>query len=358
MVTEQLSANTRQTAYTKWIETEGVPSYGGYGIEDVSKLGVEPWRRMGCLGAYIDLIGSEETSGAYLLEIQPSGETSPEKHIYEEILFCVSGQASVRYWWEDIGEASFECGPGAIFASPLNTWHRIVNESMSEAARFLAITSAPATFSLLGDPGPIYDNEYSFYDRFDPGNDFFSRPARIVTIRGRETVTTNLISDIQTFALKEEGTPGESSRQRKLSLANNRGNVFVGEYPGRRYSLAHHHEPGIHVYIPRGEGFTSMWPKEAGIRPYQDGNADQVVHFSFRAGSIYVPPRGWFHNHYNVNDAPYLYVGVGPPGDNVPRIGKFPLDSVSITHGGTQIDRVLEDPEFRRIFERAAPDGP
>ena len=347
------------TAYDRWMEEEAVPVHRGFGIEDVATIELGPWHRLGCRGAYLDLVGSESTNGAYVLEIPPGGETAPERHLFEEVLFCISGKATVSYWRDAVHLAAFECQQGANFASPLNAWHQLQNPSTTESARFLAITSAPATFRLLGTSEPIYHNDYAFQDRFDGSPDFFKRPANVVPARGRETVMTNLVPDIRTFELMEipqEASRGEGWRQRKLLLANNRRSMVVAEFPGERYSLAHHHEPGFTIYIPRGEGFTLMWPKDAGIRPYESGNADKVVRFDFHEGSVYVPPRGWYHNHFNFADGPYMYVAVGPTGDSPPRIDGIPYDVVSITKGGTQIDRELEDPMFRRIFDQALED--
>lgn len=346
------------TAYDRWIEQEGVPVHRGFGIEDASTVELGYWDRLSCRGAYVDLVGSESTNGAYVLEIPPGGETTPERHLFEEVVFCLSGRAIVTYWREG-DKASFECEPGANFASPLNAWHQLQNPSTTESTRFLAFTSAPATFRLLGAPEPIYDNDYPFHDRFDGGSDFFTRPASIVAAKARETVVTNLVPDIRTFQLMDipkEASRGEGWRQRKLLLANNRRSMVVAEFPGARYSMAHHHEPGFLIYIPRGEGFTLMWPKEAGVQPYESGNGDKVVRFDFRPNSVYVPPRGWYHNHFNVADDPYMYVAVGPTGDSPPRIDGIPYDVVSITKGGTQIDRELEDPMFRRIFDEALED--
>jgi mannose-6-phosphate isomerase-like protein (cupin superfamily) len=347
------------TAYDRWIEKEAVPVHSGLGIDDVATVELGRWDRLSCHGAYLELLGSESTNGAYVLEVPPGGKTTPERHLFEEVMFCVSGKALVSYWRDHAERAMFECQEGANFASPLNVWHQFQNPSTTESARFLAVTSAPATFRLLGSPEPIYDNDFTFTDRFDGGADFFTRAPNVVETRARETVMTNLVPDIGTFHLMDipqEASRGEGWRQRKLLLAGNRRSMVCAEFPGARYSLAHHHEPGFFIYIPRGQGFTLMWPKEAGVQPYESGYGDKVVRFDFHERSLYAPPRGWYHNHFNVAEDPYMYVAVGPTGDSPPRIDGIPYDVVSITKGGTQIDRDIEDPMFRRIFDEELED--
>src|SRR5437867_13449565 len=67
------------------------------------------------------------------------------------------------------------------------------------------------------------------------------------------------------------------------------GSTLVGhlaEWPVGRYHKAHYHTGGAILLILRTEGYTLMWPQEAGIRPYQSGNGDQVVKVNWREGSV------------------------------------------------------------------------
>ena len=80
------------------------------------------------------------------------------------------------------------------------------------------------------------------------------------------------------------------------------GSTLVGhlaEWPVGRYHKAHVHTGGAILLIRRSEGYTLMWPQEAGIRPYKSGNGDQVIKVNWREGSVFSPPSGWFHQHFN-----------------------------------------------------------
>jgi hypothetical protein len=68
------AAYSDKTPYELWQETEGVPIYGGHGIEDLSALAVAPWKRLGVRGAFINLVGSGRSCGSYVCEIPPKGE--------------------------------------------------------------------------------------------------------------------------------------------------------------------------------------------------------------------------------------------------------------------------------------------
>ncbi|MGB7948061.1 MAG: hypothetical protein WCH75_10300, partial [Candidatus Binatia bacterium] len=48
-----------KTYYERWMEKEGVPIIEGYGVTDVQRIALQPWNRLGCDGAYLQLRGLE-----------------------------------------------------------------------------------------------------------------------------------------------------------------------------------------------------------------------------------------------------------------------------------------------------------
>ena len=140
------------------------------------------------------------------------------------------------------------------------------------------------------------------------------------------------------------------------------GSTLVGhiaEWPVGRYHKAHFHQGGAILLILRSQGYTLMWPPEAGIRPYQSGHADQVVKVDWREGSVFSPPSGWFHQHFNTGNEKARQLAFRYSGQS----GKYLLGCwrainkegvrTSVRDGGTMIEYEDEDPQIRLDFEAA-----
>src|SRR5207244_1312852 len=50
---------TNVNPYEEWRKAEGIPVYKDYGIANLRQLDLQPWKRLGGPGAYIDLKGGE-----------------------------------------------------------------------------------------------------------------------------------------------------------------------------------------------------------------------------------------------------------------------------------------------------------
>src|SRR5688572_14760132 len=88
-------------AYQRWQEGEGVPLYHGSGVPDLGTLELGQWARRGAKGAILDLEGTGGLIDAHVVEIIPGGETAPYRHLYEEIIYVVSGRGNCAVWYGD-----------------------------------------------------------------------------------------------------------------------------------------------------------------------------------------------------------------------------------------------------------------
>ncbi len=106
------SANIHaESTYDRWVREQEIPDIRGFSIEDLNEVRVVPWDRMGGLGAFIHLEGSEEElTDAYACEIPAGAQLKPQKHLYEETVFVVGGRGATAVWYEGEGERS---GPGS-----------------------------------------------------------------------------------------------------------------------------------------------------------------------------------------------------------------------------------------------------
>src|SRR5690349_4990525 len=166
---EQLSTKAAyefKTPYAFWQETEGIPAYGGYWLEDVRTTELGEWQRMGGRGAFVNLNGAGMNCDAYICEIPARRELHPERHLYEEIILILSGQGATVIWNEGGPKHTLEWQEGSLFSPPLNTWHQHFNADASRPARFIALTNAPQAINQFRNLDFIFNNPFVFADRF------------------------------------------------------------------------------------------------------------------------------------------------------------------------------------------------
>jgi hypothetical protein len=133
--------------------------------------------------------------------------------------------------------------------------------------------------------------------------------------------------------------------------------THLADWPVGRYAKAHHHGGGAVLLILRSEGYTLMWPNELGTQPFAQGKGDRVVKVDWKVGSVFSPPTGWFHQHFNTGAEPSLRLAFR----NGSRIYPFGVRRAAtregvftpVDEGGTQIEYRAEDPEIRKMFEAA-----
>jgi quercetin dioxygenase-like cupin family protein len=350
----------RPTSYELWLREEGIPVIEGYGIEDVSVLPRKFWKRTAGSGAYIELKGMEGFTGMAVGEIPPGGALNPENHLYEELIYILRGVGATEIWsaGNDRRKMHFEWQQGSLFAVPLNTRHRLVNGS-NEPALFLAVTSAPLMIDLLHNVPFVFGCDYKFADRFDGQADYFVPTLDRKEIGGFINWETNFIADARGALVDPSEAKGYGVRITSFDMGGSTLVGHIAEWPVGRYHKAHFHQGGAILLILRSEGYTLMWPQEAGTRPYRSGRADQVVRVNWREGSVFSPPSGWFHQHFNTGKEPARQLAFRYSGQS----GKHLLGCwrainkegvrTSIREGGTLIEYEDEDPQIRKDFEAA-----
>ncbi len=348
-----------KTGYELWLDREGIPLTEGYGIPDVRQVPRGEWQRTGGRGAYIDMEGMQGVTGMYVVEIPPGGYLKPEKHLYQEIMFVLGGRGSTQVWHDGRSKQSFEWQDGSLFAPPLNTWHQLFNGS-SEPALLLALTDAPLVFDLYRDPEFIFDSPYQFKSRFDGEANYFTEGTTETTSSwGYTNWETNFIADVGAVKLApaEYKSAGGSITGFEIS-----GNSLIGhiaEWPVGHYHKAHYHAAGAILLGLRSEGYVLMWPNELGPRPYESGRGDEVVRVEWGLGSVYSPPQGWFHQHFNTGREPARQLALRfgsrhhPVGFHLAAKRSEAGIAISIRDGGTLIEYEDEDPAIRREYEAA-----
>jgi quercetin dioxygenase-like cupin family protein len=340
-LTESLDPLQRIDAYEQWQQAEGAPVVSGFYIEDLNTLPLGPWERKGGSGAIVNLEGTGGVNDMHVVEIAPGGASAPEKHIYEAMIYVLSGRGSTQVWYDENRKSSFEWGPGSLFGIPLNATYRIFNSSGVQPARYVAVTNAPTIISLFHNTGFVFNNPYQFEDRFSGQNDYFSAEG---TLHKGRTLETNFVPNVHTIQLHDWKARGGGGTNVMIELAQNSMGAHVSQFKPGTYKKAHRHGPGAHVIILDGDGFSLLWRE--GDETWQKCD--------WRPGAVIVPPENWFHEHFNAGAEPARYLALRFTGIHYKQRGAFQAGAadVSVKLGGAQIEYEDEDPKIHELFEQ------
>ena len=118
--------------------------------------------------------------------------------------------------------------------------------------------------------------------------------------------------------------------------------AHISSFTPGTYKKAHRHGPGAHVIVVSGEGYTLMW---------EEGHP--VQRFDWKAGSMIVPPKMWFHQHFNVGKEIAQYLALHERRSKKYKSGQSPYAGLNknVKEGGNQIEYEDEDPIIRKMFE-------
>lgn len=344
-----------ESFYRRWIESEGIPIYGGFHIGSLATLELKPWGRMGGKGAYVVLDGMEGTDDAFVLELARGEETVPERHLFEEVVYVLSGHGETQVWQPGKAKQRFSWQEGTLFSVPLNAWHQYINLG-SSPARLVGVSTAPVVMDLFHNTDFVFKNEFAFRDRYDGEKDYFaqSRWFRYEGLKGvnpddLSSIETSVVPDIRKTEVKLFPR-GFGNSYGFLQMADNAIAPHIGAFEVGVYGKAHRHGPGSIIIIVEGKGHSLVW---TGDIHYSKASPHHRV--DWEVGSMFVPPLWYFHQHFNTANSPGRFVAIGWIGR------KYRVDGLGtethvrpVTHvreGGNQIDYEDEDPLVRKMFE-------
>ena len=329
--------------YHEFQKDEGIPVNLGYAIPDLRMVEVKPWRRMGALGAYINLYGEEVLGDNYVLEIPPGEKIKPQRHMFEELVYVLSGRGATTFWTKEGGPKwTFEWHEQSLFALPANMGYQHFNGDSTKPARLFSKTTLPAMFEYFQSKDFIFKNDFEF-----PGvdKDSYSAEAKVYR-KGSASLkeeangivwTANFVPDVRAYDkmtdLQSRGAGGTGVLFHQPGLA--RLHAHQSEFPVGTYKKAHAHPPGRSIILIKGNGYSLLW---------QPGNSKDKKRVDWHPGSLFgvgmtdMQGEIWWHQHFNTGAEParYLVLHVNP---------KRTLDK------HVQIEYVDEEPEIRQLFE-------
>lgn len=343
-----------------FMEREGIPVYRAeIGIPDVTKLPRAPWARTGGNGTFIELTGTFQSErGAYVADIPPNGELKPEKHLYEEEIFILSGQGVAQVWQGDGKRLTFEWSRGSVFTIPPNATHFLANTT-SEPVVYMGVTTAPRVINALFDDSIVFNSDYQFVDLTASTDNYFLEP-EVRSVKGwykQGQIATHLIRNAHELVIDDQEQKVEGGQLTGYTMGDRFPRGHVSAWPTGRYHKAHCHGPGAILLGLDGEGYVLAWAAALGMRPYQDGHGDEVYKVEWGEHSIYSPPDRYYHQHFNTGAGHARHIAVYgealPLGlhDLADQDGESWRGHKSVKEGGTLIEYQDEDPQVRIDFK-------
>jgi len=150
----------------------------------------------------------------------------------------------------------------------------------------------------------IFNSPFVFRERFADEEGYFSGPGKRYEIRNVATWDTNFIADVSSAAIDTCEEKGVGALITCFEIAGNSLVGHLSQWPAGLYHKAHYHGPGSVLFGLQSNGYVLLWSKDLGTRPYESGNGDGVVEMNWKDGSVYCPPGGWFHQHFNIGSEP------------------------------------------------------
>lgn len=320
--------------YDRWLELarDDIPLFEGLVIDDVSQVPLRPWPQMGTgvTGLYLRFADYQVTDGR-LLGLPPGGRTAAQRHLYEKAIYVVGGSGYTEIQQEDKPADRIEWSAGDLFSIPLNVHHRH-HASADAPARLLAVTTFPLLLNVIDDIDFVTANPYVFLGRYDGSPGYFADAGA----RDELVARANFVADVprtRTHAFEHRGAGNRTAGWQMAG--NSMLGMHVSEMAPRRYKKAHRHTSDAFILLLAGEGFSLTWP---------EGGYDRRERVDWRAGTLFVPPTYWYHQHLNTGREPARYLAINSP----PVIRNIGLRFID------QIEVDLEDikDEWRRELER------
>jgi hypothetical protein len=320
-----------------------VPITEDFGV-DLLKVPVAPWPRFGVDGGIVHLKGRGDFVSIFVLDLPPAGKSEPQRHLYEEVVYVLSGYGSTTVEAIDGRTHSFEWGPKSLFALPLNARYRHFNSSGRERARLAETNNLSLMLNLFHDEAFVFANLYDFPQR-QKSQRYFSGEGDFIPVRpGRNMWETNFIPDLAKFELKSWAQRGAGGSSMMFILADGTMHAHSSLMPVGTYKKGHRHGPDFHVFAVTGHGYSLLW---------YPGDKD-FVRVDWQHGVVFAPPDQMFHQHFNTSSDParYLAVAFGSlryPFTTDKRRAFLGVD-VDVKEGGSQIEYQDQDPRIHALY--------
>lgn len=289
--------------YQKWLErakTE-IPVHEALVINDVGSVELQAWPQMGAdiHGLYLHFADYQMSDGR-ILEIPSGKKTASQRHLYEEGIYFMGGPGHTIIQQEGEEPLRIDWNEGSLFSVPLNVRHQHFNDS-EKPVRLLAITSFPFVLNAFNNEAFIEENSFTFTERFDQGDSFLDKHEQLDEFM----VATNFIDDVMQAETIRWDMRGKGNSIKRWAMAgNSMVSLHTSEMRPEMYKKAHRHSSDAFILLLSGNGYSLTWP---------EGNYNKRKRIDWQAGTLFVPPTYWYHQHLNTGSTPARYLAINVP---------------------------------------------
>lgn len=345
----QQTARIGLDPYGTWVAGEGIPIHEGTAL-DLFAAETADWPRYGAKGAAVHLRGRGDYCNMFVLELPAGASSLPQRHMYEEIFYCLEGRGSTQLELANGERRSFEWGPHSLFAIPLNVRHRHFNGSGTRRALLCTTTALPMMLNAFHNERFIFANDFSFDER-EGKEAYFLGEGDLTLVRpGQNIWETNFVPDLAALELYAWSERGAGSSNIMFVLADGVMHAHISEIGVAAYKKAHRHRAGLHVLTVTGTGYSLLWfPGES-----------EFTRVDWKHGTVFPPIDGQFHQHFTTSEVPSRYVATGYGGLRYPFTeqmrgsvfgdGKGGKSQLSVKDGGDQIEYEDQDPRIHALW--------
>lgn len=337
--------------YLNWLAKEGLPVTEGFAV-DLHAVQTVPWARYGVKGAAVHTDGRGDFLNMFVIDLPPGGASAPQRHLYEEVFYVLSGHGSTQVVSESGEKHSFEWGPRSMFSVPMNMSYRLFNGDGAKAARLSTTTNLPIMLNLFHRESFIFDNDESFEERAGQSR-YFEGEGKFIPVRpGNHMWETNFIPDVAEMELKDVPGRGAGGKNLMLILADGTMHAHIADMPVGTYKKAHRHAADFHVMCVKGTGYSLLW---------FEGD-EEFRRVDWKEGTVFAPADQMFHQHFNSCAEPVMYIATALGSLRYPfteskRKTWFGGYQTSVKDGGDQIEYEDQDPRINRMYEEEARKG-
>jgi oxalate decarboxylase/phosphoglucose isomerase-like protein (cupin superfamily) len=340
---EKIDTSTkRRIAYDDWMESIGVPIYRGHHVEDLRTVELGWWEERKANAAFLNLKGMEGVSEARVMELGPGTSSPPLKLAIGELVYVLEGQGLTTVWREGSSKRqTFEWSERSLFHLPRHFHHQIHNASGDRPVRLLHYNYMPVAMSVVPDPDFFFNNPYHASKGAGPDDELFAEPQEVRNPRRPNAPVGvywvgNFFPDMSVWdkltAFRDRGAGGHTVFMR---FPDAEMGAHMSVFDPGLYKKAHRHGPGRVIVIPAGEGYSMLWKNKG----------DEKIVCQWHEATVFVPPEGWYHQHFNTGKGAARYLALGP----LPQFrGK---GETMQDRADQQIEYSDEDPQIRQKFE-------
>lgn len=329
-------------AYSDWIKNESIPIIEEFCV-DLNTVETKFWPRVGVNAAAIHMQGRGDFVSVFLLDIPAGSKTEPQRHLYEEIFYVISGTGTTQIELADGTKHIFEWGPRSMFAPPLNAKYRLFNSSGTENARVASTNNFPMMIKAFRNESFIFNNNFNFVERYGTTDFFEGKGAIAPNIGSRKIWETNFVPDLSELELISWAERGTKSSHISFSLAEGTVHAHCSQMLSGTYKKAHRHGPDAHVFIVTGEGYSLFWDKDKEYKRYD-----------WKPGCLFAPTDMIWHQHFNTSSQPVRYMATAYGSSRYPffesKIIARKNNDKDVKKGGQQIEYYDQDPYIHELF--------